>query len=156
MAEVRKLYAKAAVLGMVESGSHEDEFHQLVYGLTGKESVKSLTEKEAAGVDAELTRRLKLHKPDKRKSKPDIQGMMTVAQQKKAWRLMYSLSAISPSPSSVSERMAGVVRKTLNITASPSDPLRWVNFDDGSRLIAQLKRYLDTAQRKRVKQDESG
>ena len=32
---VQKIYGIAAVLGMVESGNHEDALHQLVYGMTG-------------------------------------------------------------------------------------------------------------------------
>ena len=38
---VQKIYGIAAVLGMVESGNHEDALHQLVYGMTGKDSVRS-------------------------------------------------------------------------------------------------------------------
>lgn len=156
--QIQKLYGKAAVLGMVESGSHEDAFHQLVFGLTGKESVKALTEQEAERVDKELSRRLRTHKP-KCSSKQQPQStpnMMTYSQKKYAWRLIYSLSALSPSKSSEGERMAGAVKKILGITSAPADPLRWVSFEDGSKLIEHLKRYVKTAQNKKVKQDESG
>ena len=36
---VQKIYGIAAVLGMVKSGNHGDALHQLVYGMTGKDSV---------------------------------------------------------------------------------------------------------------------
>ena len=34
-----RLYALASSLGMVERDSKEDAFHQLVYGITGKEQI---------------------------------------------------------------------------------------------------------------------
>ncbi|MGN0592855.1 MAG: regulatory protein GemA [Ruminococcus sp.] len=154
--DVKKLYAKAAVLGMVEPGSHEDAFHQLVFGLTGKESVKALTEPEFRKVETELKRRLRSHPSDRRPEQQEAPGMMTKAQRDMAWRQIYTLAALSPSRASEGERMAGAVRKILGITASPKEPLKWVSKEDGSRLIDTLKRYVRTAQKKKVKQDESG
>lgn len=154
--DVKKLYAKAAVLGMVEPGSHEDAFHQLVFGLTGKESVKVLTEPEFRRVENELKRRLRSRPSDRRPEQQETPGMMTKAQRDMAWRQIYTLAALSPSRASEGERMAGAVRKILGITASPKEPLKWVSKEDGSRLIDTLKRYVRTAQKKKVKQDESG
>lgn len=37
----KRLYTLANGLGLVDNGSKEDPFHQLVYGLTGKEHVRS-------------------------------------------------------------------------------------------------------------------
>ena len=74
--DVKKLYAKAAVLGMVEPGSHEDAFHQLVFGLTGKESVKALTEPEFRRVENELKRRLRSRPSDRRPEQQETPGMM--------------------------------------------------------------------------------
>lgn len=154
--DVKKLYAKAAVLGMVEPGSHEDAFHQLVYGMTGKESVKALTEPEFRKVENELKRRLRSRPSYRRPEQQEAPGMMTKAQRDMAWRQIYTLAALSPSRASEGERMAGAVRKILGITASPKEPLKWVSKEDGSRLIDTLKRYVRTAQKKKVKQDESG
>ena len=154
--DVKKLYAKAAVLGMVEPGSHEDAFHQLVYGLTGKDSVKALTEPEFQKVENELKQRLRARPSDRRPEPQEAPGMMTKAQRDMAWRQIYTLAALSPSRASEGERMAGAVRKILGITASPKEPLKWVSKEDGSRLIDTLKRYVRTAQKKKVKQDESG
>lgn len=154
--DVRKLYAKAAVLGMVESGNHEDAFHQLVFGLTGKESVKALTEQEAQRVEKELARRLRTQNRSEKSEQQDVPDMMTYKQKSYAWRLIYDLATISPSKASESERMAGAVRKILGISSAPADPLRWVSFEDGKKLIEHLKRYVRTAQKKAVKKDESG
>lgn len=154
--EANKLYAKAAVLGMVDHGSHEDAFHQLVFGLTGKESVKELTEKEFRKVENELNLRLRSHKSEPKQKPQEVPGMMTAAQRNMAWRLMYTLVALSPSKASEGKRMAGAVKKILGITSSPKEPLMWVTREDGSRLIDTLKRYVRTAQKKKVKQDESG
>ena len=43
----KRLYALASGLGLVERSNKDDPFHQLVYGLTGKEHVNDLTPKEA-------------------------------------------------------------------------------------------------------------
>ncbi|MDE6020930.1 MAG: regulatory protein GemA [Ruminococcus sp.] len=145
--EVKKLYAKAAILGMVENGSHEDAFHQLVYGLTGKESVKALIEQEFQRVDEELSKRLRPQ---------SLPGMITSAQRSQVWRLMYKLSELSSSKVSKAERLAGAVRSVLSITASVSDPLLWVSKSDASKLIARLEKYVESAQRKQAKHDESG
>lgn len=130
-----------------EHGSREDAFHQLVYGLTGKESVKTLTEQEARRVDRELNKRLRAD---------SVPGMITNAQRSQVWRLMYKLSDLSPSKVSIAERLAGAVRNILGITASSSDPLLWVSKSDASRLIARLEKYVASAQRKQAKHDESG
>ena len=50
----KKIYSLGAVCGIVESGSHDDELHVLVYRVTGKSSVKELTEDEALSVIKEL------------------------------------------------------------------------------------------------------
>lgn len=154
--DVRKLYAKAAVLGMVEPNSHEDAFHQLVFGLTGKESVKALTEQEAERVEKELARRLRTQNRSRKNEPQNVPDMMTYKQKSYAWRLIYNLAALSPSKASESERMAGAVRKILGISSAPADPLRWVSFEDGKKLIEHLKRYVRTAQKKAVNKDESG
>lgn len=154
--DVRKLYAKAAVLGMVEPNSHEDAFHQLVFGLTGKESVKALTEQEAERVEKELSRRLRTQNRSRKNEPQNVPDMMTYKQKSYARRLIYNLAALSPSKASESERMAGAVRKILGISSAPADPLRWVSFEDGKKLIEHLKRYVRTVQKKAVNKDESG
>ena len=148
-ATTKKLYAMAAALGLLERGSKEDAFHQLVYGLTGKEHVSELSAAEANAVHRELQSRLRSTK--KRSRKKDIPGMMTSAQQKKAWSLIYRLDEIEPKEVPEVERLIGAIEKVLGITASRVDPFRWINFDDGTKLIEQLKRYVRSAERKAAK-----
>ena len=47
--QIRKIYAIGNALGIKASGS-EDELHALVGGVTGKDSIKSLTYQEACAV----------------------------------------------------------------------------------------------------------
>lgn len=153
----QKIYGMASALGMVERDSKEDALHQLVYGITGKSSVRELTQKEQNAVIAELRKRLRAEHPNSQKepqrSRPN---KMTPHQKSKAWALLYELAAYAPSDASMGERMAGVVQKELHITSSAADPLRWASFSDGSKLIEQLKRYVQHAKEKAAIQDESG
>lgn len=157
----KKLYTLANSLGLVENGNKEDPFHQLVYGLTGKEHVNELTPEEARAVQAELQERMKLKnhsEPLKRKksTKETVPGMMTAAQQGLAWRLVYRLDELEPTAASVPERLVGAIGKILGITASRADPLRWVDFDSGTKLIEHLKRYVRSAERRAAKKAGDG
>ncbi len=141
-----RLYALASGLGMVERSNNEDAFHQLVYGITGKTHVSELTAAEANAVQRELQERMKLRNrniPLKQSGcKKYIPGMMTISQQKKAWSLVYRLDELEHRDVPVAERLLGAIEKILGITASKTDPFRWINFDDGTKLIEQLKRYV--------------
>lgn len=153
-ATTKKLYAMAAALGLLERGCEEDAFHQLVYGLTGKDHVSELSAAEANAVQRELQSRLRSSAPNVTKKgsrKKDVPGMMTAAQQKKAWSLIYRLDEIEPKEVPEVERLIGAIEKVLGITASKTDPFRWINFDDGTKLIEQLKRYVRSAERKAAK-----
>lgn len=151
-----RLYALAAGLGMVERNNNEDAFHQLVFGITGKEHVSELTCAEANAVQKELQERMRLknhREPLKKKSKPpeEVPGMMTANQKRLAWRLMYRLAELDPSEKTVCERLIGAISKELGITASAKEPFRFVNFKNGSKLIEQLKRYVRSAERRAEK-----
>ena len=157
----RQLYALASGLGLVERNNKDDPFHQLVYGITGKEHVSELTPREIQAVKSELYDRMRFKNHDKplkkkKSTKEDIPGMMTAAQQRLTWRLVYRLDELEPTAASVPERLIGAIEKILGITASKSDPFRWVNFEDGSRLIEQLKRYVRSAERRSVKKAGDG
>lgn len=80
--------------------------------------------------------------------------MMSPAQQSLAWRLMYQIESydLKPSVKTLGERLAGVVRKELDITASSTEPLKWVNKKNGNILIEVLKRYAASAERKYIRQ----
>lgn len=148
------LYAIATKNGLVEHGSKDDPFHQIVYSITQKTSVKDLTNREMKLVENEIRNRCKNISSDKIKSQESIKGMMSPAQQSLAWRLMYQIQGydVKVSSQTVGARLAGVVRKTLKISASDTDPLKWVNAENGNKLIETLKRYVKSAEKKYKKQ----
>ena len=151
----RNLYAIAANAGLVEHGSKEDPFHQIVYSLTGKTSVKDLTSREMKQVENEIRSRISENvSGDRIRSQEAVAGMMSPAQQSLAWRLMYRIQRydVKVSDKSVGARLAGVVRKSLKISASDTDPLKWVNAENGNKLIETLKRYVKSAEKKYKKQ----
>lgn len=147
--KARDLYAIAAKNGLVENGNKEDEFHQIIYGITGKLSVKDLTDREMKIVENEIFQRTKIS-GDRVKSQEAVAGMMPPAQQSLAWRLMYQIQRydVKISNKTVGARLAGVVRKTLKISASDTEPLKWVNAENGNKLIETLKRYVKSAEKK--------
>lgn len=158
-AMTKRLYTLASELGLVERNNKDDPFHQIVFSVTGKEHVSELTPAEAKAVQEELQERMKLKNPDKllkRKPKNSIPGMMTVQQQNLAWRLVYRLAELEPTQATVCERLIGAIQKVLGVTASAKEPFRWVNFDDGTRLIEQLKRYVRSAERRAAKKAGAG
>lgn len=135
----------------------EDERHALVNGITGKESLTELTEEETTTVINELIERMKIRRrSDLENQNPKskvaaVAGMMTAEQQSLAWRLVYRLRELDDNPSraSAGERMAGVIRKELGITATAGKNIfMWISFEDGSKLIEKLKCYVRSAERK--------
>lgn len=148
----KRLYTLASGLGLVERDSKEAPFHQLVYGLTGKEHISMLTQAEAKAVQTELQERMKLknHNKPLKKSKKSVPGMMTIPMQNLAWALAYKLEELdeksTPVPANI--RLAGAVKKVLGITAYPEEPLKWVHFQEGMKLIEALKRYVASAERR--------
>ncbi|MBQ8298006.1 MAG: DUF1018 domain-containing protein, partial [Ruminococcus sp.] len=158
----KRLYALAAGMGMVERNNKDDPFHQLVAGITDKTSVSELTDSEAKAVEHELLERIRLgkqNKPLKRKktkTKSTVPGMMSEQQQKLAWRLVYRLCELEPTEATASKRLIGAIQKVLGVTASTKDPFRWINFEDGVKLIESLKRYVRSAERRAAKKAGAG
>lgn len=149
------LYAIASHAGLVEHGNKEDPFHQIVYSVTGKTSVKDLTSRETKLVENEIRNRISESvSGDKIKNQEAVSGMMSPAQQSLAWRLMYQIQGydVKVSNQTVGARLAGVVRKTLKISASDTAPLKWVSAENGNKLIETLKRYVKSAEKKYKKQ----
>lgn len=154
----KRLYAMAASLGLLERNSKDDPFHQLVKGVTGKEHVSELNDAEKRAVEHELKIRSgnvpQKKKPSKKKAA--VPGMMTVQQQNLAWRLVYRLDELEPTSASVPERLIGAIERILGITASRKEPFRWINFDDGTKLIEYLKRYVRSAERRAERKAGAG
>lgn len=92
--QIRKIYAIGNAFGIKASGS-EDELHALVGGVTGKDSIKSLTYREACAVIARLEElQCKSASPKPRSTKPKEHkgrpGGVTAGQQKR-----YGLSCMN-------------------------------------------------------------
>ena len=158
------------IFGMCKSlGMSEDDRRALICSVTGRESTKELTDSQTEEVILELRKRCGgiPTPPEKRNPKaykPAVAGMMTTEQQSLAWRYMYRLRELDEKPVlhedgkpfTVGERMAGAIHKICGITAKPGENIfRWVSFDKGTKLIEGLKRYVQSAERKAVRGDNS-
>lgn len=143
---ISKLYGFAARLGLVESGNKEDDFHQLVYAITKKSSIRKLTE-----IDYKNVRNRLLN--DLNAKKEDTADRMSQAQIKKAWSLMYQIIEYSPSTENqtAGQRMCGAIKKILEIDADVKNPFAWISTEQGNKLIEMLKRYLKTEKAKKEK-----
>lgn len=153
--QIRKIYAIGHALGIVDPGSGGDELHVLVDGMTGKDSVKSLTYAEAGDVISRLEGmqgKAVSPKPSRKrqaehKEKP---GGVTSGQQKKIWALMYELKKYDTAANEVAlgDRLCGIIRKELGMDAAAKDPFVWMSFPQGNRLIEILKNYVASAGKK--------
>lgn len=153
--QIRKIYAIGNALGIKASGSGGDELHTLVGGVTGKDSIKSLTYKEACAVIARLEElqgktaspKPRSQKPKGHKSRP---GGVTAGQQKKIWALMYELKKYDEVPNDVQlgDRLCKVIKKEFGGDAIAKNPFAWITFEQGNNLIEILKGYVASAARK--------
>ncbi len=155
--QIRKIYALGGELGIKGKG-HDDLLHELIYGITGKESVRELNDSEVRAVLSEMYKRKPAAAKRKKSDKePGDNGMATNEQQALCWRYCYRLKELDPNPESadVFERLAGAIRKVCGTNMVPkTDPFRWVDQDNCSKLIEQLKRYVNTAERRAKRQGE--
>ncbi len=161
-AQVQKIYAMGSKLGMVGSKNHSDDMlHELVYNLTGKGSVRSLSSDEYKAVVSELAVRLKIEQlaptappqhPRKKQHKSTAKGM-SEGQQRKVWYLMYQLIGcdLKPVTATKGERLCGIIKKELHIDCIPAEPFAWMGFEDGNRLIEILKKYVKSAERRAMR-----
>lgn len=156
--QIKRIYGLGAGLGIVGK-NRDDMLHEVIFSITGKESVKELTDSDFKAVQAELISRMKFadpnHKPHKVKTKTDSSeignnGMATPEQQRLCWRYCYRLKELDPNSRSadVGDRLLGAIDKVLGVTASKKEPFRWIDQEQCSKLIEQLKRYVNTAERR--------
>lgn len=154
--QMKKIYAIGNALGIVRTGGG-DELHTLVMGLTGKESIKALTYREASAVIARLEelqgRTVSPSREKNRKSRkehPERPGGVTASQQKKIWALMYELKKYDTEPcgAPLGDRLCAVIKKELHVDAIPKNPFAWLTGSQGNDLIEKLKRYVDSAAKK--------
>lgn len=143
--QIKNIYAIAAKLGMLDRSSHEDALHELVQGLTGKESIKELTPSEGLAVLTELRRRGAPAASEPKKKQPrkyeELPGGVTEGQQKKIWYFMFQLEKFDPAPEGVQlrDRLCGLISKQFKLTSFPSQPFRFLTYQQGSVLIEGLK-----------------
>lgn len=153
--QIRKIYAIGNALGITSSGSGEDELHTLVGGVTGKDSIKSLTYKEAGAVIARLEElqgkaaspKPRNNKPKEHKSRP---GGVTSGQQKKIWALMYELKKYDAVPNEVQlgDRLCAIIKKEFHADAIAKNPFAWLTFENGNNLIEIIKGYVASARKR--------
>ena len=145
----KKLFALAKKAGMSGKQGNED-LHALAAVVCGKESLKELTDSDYAALIQELRNRSGTSGTYKSKCRGNTKGM-TEGQERKIWRLMYELEGLSPSSARLGERLCGIIKKELKTDASPQKPLIWLGFDEASKLIEVLKRYVGSAERKAMR-----
>lgn len=132
----RRIFGAAHALGM-----DNNDLHALAADVTGKDSLKALTAREADEVVRELERRQQSAPPPPKARKPrqhpEHPGGPTSEQQRKVWAMMYDLQAMDTEPSSLSlgERLCGIIRKELHVSATARGPFAWLTCEQCSRLI---------------------
>lgn len=158
--QIRRIYGMGAVLG-IKGSDKDDLLHDLVFGITGKTSVKELEDTEAQSVIAELIHRMQFGNPNRpkksTKNSDGSYGMATKEQQNLCWRYCYRLKELDPNPNSadVYDRLAGAIRKVCGTNIIPKkDPFHSVTQESCTKLIEQLKRYVNTAERRTKRQGD--
>lgn len=160
--QIKRIYGLGAGLGIVGK-NRDDALHELVYSCTGKDSVKELDDTDFRRVEGELLTRMRYSNPHHPKHKTKSKskelgndGMATKEQQALCWRFCYRLKELDPNPNSadVGDRLVGAIEKILGITATKKQPFIWVNQEQCSKLIEQLKRYVNTAERRAKRQGD--
>lgn len=132
--QIKRIYGLGAGLGIVGKDK-DDMLHELIFSITGKDSVKQLDDSEFKVVQAELINRMKLADPNhllhntksrnKKKEAEEIgcNGMATPEQQRLCWRYCYRLKELDTNPESadVGDRLIGGINKVI------STPLDFLN-----------------------------
>lgn len=152
------IFALAKSMDMIDkSKGKDDPLHLLVAGITGKDSLSgcTLTDAEADAVITELRLRQRggFPEPPKEHQKESLDGP-----RKKVWWLMYRLIEydLQPSTAEPVERLRGIVKRTLKLDIVPADPLDRLTYVQISEVIECLKRYVNSAKRKKEKGERLG
>ncbi len=140
--QIKTLWAISKSLGM----DKED-----LYGFAAVDRLHDLDYKAANTVIRRLNALKSPAKTSKSKKHAAVPGMVSEAQQKKVWALMYQLAALNDkhADKSVGERLCGVIKKELEIEAKPENPFLWIDAAGGNKLVEALKRYVRCAKRER-------
>ena len=156
----KRIYGLARELDMTtHSPDKDDELHLLVSGITGINSLSSLTYSDAGKVIAELSHRLRFGGTVSDNKHPETPGGVSSAQQSKIWAMMYELAGYDqvPSTASLGDRLAGIIRKELKMDATAKEPFKWLRHEHGMYLTDKvLKPYIRSAKRKAQARSETG
>lgn len=162
--QIKKIYAVGHALGITAKGGEEDELHSLVAGITGKNSIRELSYREAVTIIARLDELQGKAAPARgnRATKERIEhkerpGGVTAGQQRKIWALMYELKKYDrqPNGAQLGDRLCAVIKKELGIDALAKNPFAWINFSQGNTLIEVLKGYVENEKRKEERKNGS-
>ena len=144
--EIKSLYGLADKAGLLDRQADEDPLHILVRRLTGKDSIKKLTRTEYFKVRKEAQAFLDGEKTE------HTQAGVSEEQAKKAWALMYRLVELDDTSAhrgaSAGKRMQGAIKKVCKVDAPLEEPFRFVNEKQMYLLIEQLKRYVESREKK--------
>ena len=145
--QIQRIYALGSVAGLVEPGNKHDNLHAFVYQLTGKTSVREVDVSQFAGLEKALKANVKAVNPP-----VEPKAWISKEQIKKCFGLMYTIQKLSPSKATVKERLAGAMKKALDIDVDIGKDIFWgLSEEQGSTLIEMLKRYARSAERKAKK-----
>ena len=143
--QIRTIWAIANNLGI-----DKDDVH----AMAESESLKNISFAKANEILDRLRKEQGSYTPPKKDKKQhsEVAGMATEGQQRKVWALMYQLQKYDKTvnTASLGERLCGIIKKELKVTAKPSTPFAWLNFNSTNKLIEILKKYVDSASKKAV------
>ena len=151
--QIKKIYALGAVCQLLDrSRGNDDELHLFVRQYTPKtEHISDLTDKMADFI----IQRLKDYSKHLKSMK--AADVMSSAQKSKVFGLMYRLAELSPSETSVRDRLAGVIGRLIGKTPpKETDVFSGLSAADGHDLIETLKRYITNEERKRKRGERDG
>lgn len=147
----RHIFGLARKAGMTGEEGNRD-LHALVSNLCGKESLTEISRSDYFQIVKELEKRKLNPKPNKKHESRCTQGM-TQGQIRKVWYLMYELKKydIKSFSATLGERLCGIIKREIGIDAVPEKPFVWINYQDGSKLIERLKKYVYNAEKRYLK-----
>lgn len=150
-----RVFGLARELGLTtKSNDKSDDLHQLLDSRTGKASLTHLTYEEANSLIVELGHRQRFGSVPVSSALKfqfrEVPGGISEGQYRKIIALMYELRKLDPlsGRATIEQRVAGIIRTYLHLSASNRDPYAWLSFQDGNRLIEAIKGILKSAKKK--------
>lgn len=132
----RRIYGAARGIGMTN-----DDLHALATDVADKDSLKELTAREADALIRELQRRhpsAPLPPSTARQSSTrSIREGRRRSSSARYGAMMYDIKAMDTEPCALSlgERLSGIIRKELHVSATAKDPFAWLTYEQCSKLI---------------------